>query len=163
MAKRRHNEPEKSSSRMTLAVMAFGAVLVAALLVWALTRPVAPATTVIGGADTGVVPVSPAVSEPLTTATAAPIETPPMTTAADAPQLAPPRSANAEDETAVPRMAVEDLRPKLQRGEVTLVDVRDPAAFTASHIPGSINIPFSRVEGELDRLPKDKPIVTYCT
>ena len=166
MAKRRHQETETSSSRMTLAIMAFGAVLVAALIVWALTRPVEPATTVLNAPDTGVPPVSPQVTEPLSTATAptatGPIATPPMTTAADAPQVVPPRNANT-DEAAVPRMAVEDLRPKMQRGEVTVVDVRDPAAFTASHIPGAINIPFSRVEGELDRLPKDKPIVTYCT
>ena len=167
MAKRRHNESETSSSRMTLAIMAFGAILIAALIVWALTRPVESATTVIDAGDTTAVPpVSPPVTEPLTTATtattAAPV-TPPMTTAADAPQVAPPVQPAAEDETAVPRIAVEDLREKMRRGEVTVVDVRDPMAFNASHIPGSINVPFSRVEGELDRLPRDKPIVTYCT
>ena len=56
-----------------------------------------------------------------------------------------------------------DLKLKLDRGEVTLVDVRDMTSFTISHIPGSLNIPFSRIEAEVPYLPKSKQIVLYCT
>jgi hypothetical protein len=128
--------------------MVAGGVLVAALVVWALTRTVEPAATPI--ADT---------------ATSAPVTTPvPATGTSPAPapgQIPPP--VPAENPAAVPRMAAEDLRAKHNRGEVTLIDVRDARAYAQSHIPGSVNIPFSSIEAQLAQISRDQPIVTYCT
>jgi len=63
----------------------------------------------------------------------------------------------------VPRIAVEDLYEKLKTNAVTLVDVRDDASFTTLHITGALHIPLARVANEVETLPKNKPIVTYCT
>jgi rhodanese-related sulfurtransferase len=63
----------------------------------------------------------------------------------------------------VQRLAVEDLRAKMNRNEVTVVDVRDAASFRSKHIAGAINIPFASIETMLDQIPKDKPVVTYCS
>jgi rhodanese-related sulfurtransferase len=41
--------------------------------------------------------------------------------------------------------------------------VRSIEQFVESHIPGALHIPVSRVQGEIPYLPKDKPIVAYCT
>ena len=64
---------------------------------------------------------------------------------------------------AVPRIMPDELRQKVERGEVTVIDVRDADAYLAAHIPGSLHIPLSRIEGEIPYLPRQKPIVTYCT
>ncbi len=57
----------------------------------------------------------------------------------------------------------EELRQKVALSEVTVIDVRDADAYLAAHIPGSLHIPMSRIEGEIPYLPREKPIVTYCT
>lgn len=61
------------------------------------------------------------------------------------------------------RITVEELKPLFDRGEVTLIDVRDIGAYEAAHIPGSLQIPLARIDGETPYLPKEKLIVTYCT
>jgi 3-mercaptopyruvate sulfurtransferase SseA len=75
---------------------------------------------------------------------------------ATAPQQAP-------DVSGVRRMPLADLQERLDRSEVTLIDVRDADSYIAGHIPGAIHIPLSYIEGEVRYLPRDKPIVTYCT
>jgi 3-mercaptopyruvate sulfurtransferase SseA len=80
----------------------------------------------------------------------------------DAAAPLPPHQQVAEH-AAVPRISPEELRQKMTRGEVIVIDVRDADAFFASHIPGALHIPLSTVEGAVSYLPKDKPIVAYCT
>jgi 3-mercaptopyruvate sulfurtransferase SseA len=139
--KRRHESP--SSNNTPLIILAAAGLLVAALVGWALTREVQrPAVGV----------VEPPVAEmPATT-------TVPVTTAEPVPARRPD-----EDESTVPRIAAEDLRAKHNRGEVLVVDVRDARGFATGHIPGAINIPFPTVEGAAGTLPRNRPIVTYCT
>jgi len=43
-----------------------------------------------------------------------------------------------------------------------ILDVRTPDEFKEGHIEGAKLIPVSELEGRLDELPKDKPIITYC-
>ncbi|MGZ7031893.1 MAG: rhodanese-like domain-containing protein [Thermoanaerobaculia bacterium] len=63
----------------------------------------------------------------------------------------------------VPRIKPEELRDKIARNEVTVIDVRDIQSYLSAHIPGALHIPMARLDGEVPYLPKDKPIVTYCT
>ncbi|MGZ4810064.1 MAG: rhodanese-like domain-containing protein [Thermoanaerobaculia bacterium] len=63
----------------------------------------------------------------------------------------------------VPRIKPQELRDRIARGEVTVIDVRDAQSYLAGHIPGALHIPMTRLDGEVPYLPKDKPIVTYCT
>jgi hypothetical protein len=60
------------------------------------------------------------------------------------------------------RIEPSELRAQLERGAVTLLDVRDADSYIAGHIDGALHIPLSRVEGEIPYLPKEKPIVAYC-
>ena len=74
--------------------------------------------------------------------------------------------APAHDEAArntMPRITVAELRDRLAKNEITLIDVRDADAYVDAHIPGSLHIPLSRIEGEISYLPKGKTVVTYCT
>ena len=61
------------------------------------------------------------------------------------------------------RIQLAEFKKALDAGEITVIDVRTIEAYGASHIPGSLHIPVSRVEGEIPWLPKGKPIVTYCS
>ena len=155
--------------------LAIGGLLVAGLVGWALTRtveaPVAttstaaleqfPSTTapVATGSDaiTDTNATAGRTATTATTATAstsAPLSAPVTATAASAPQ---------GDRTTVGRISAEDLRARVNRGEVTVVDVRDAASFAAGHIPGAIHVPFASVESQLSQIPRGKDIVTYCT
>jgi len=159
MAKPRHNpQPSETSPRGMLAILTIGALLVAGLVVWALTRTVetteAPAPSVVETAtpapalDTVSTDVSSA--PPIASATAG------LATSSQAPVI-------SGEKKEVPRMSAEDLREKVKAGSVTVVDVRDNGAYQAGHIPGSLSIPLASVEANLDLLPKGKAIVTYCT
>ena len=162
MVKQRHNTPPpETSSKGTLALLGLGALLVAGLVAWALTRTVdtgpsnppsvmetatAPAATVDTATSTW----------PVTTTT-----TPNVTTPRDivTSTQAPPQGDKAE----VQRISAEDLRERMKSGNVVVIDTRDANSYEGSHIPGAINIPMASVEANLDRLPKDKEIVAYCT
>ena len=165
MAKPRHKQPQpqETSSRAPLAFLAIGALLVAGLVAWALTRTVdAPATPPVSTVDTTAAPAPAAGATPNLTPNLTPTPTPIRSTTAG---LATSSQAPVieGDKKEVPRISAEDLREKVKAGNVTVVDVRDALSFEAGHIPGSLNIPLASVEANLDLLPKGKSIVTSCT
>lgn len=173
MAKQRHNQPPpEQASRAPLAMMAVGALLVAGLVVWALTRtvetPASVSSTIAPAVDTSatlVPPIDTTIQKvgPIDTVvsnTSEPTTTAGFTTTTSAPAPAPVVDGNKAE---VPRIAAEDLREKVRAGTVFVIDTRDAAAFAAAHVPGAINLPMASVEANLDRIPKGKEIVTYCT
>jgi glyoxylase-like metal-dependent hydrolase (beta-lactamase superfamily II)/rhodanese-related sulfurtransferase len=64
------------------------------------------------------------------------------------------------------RISPNDLKQALDQGklnrEIFLLDVREPDEFKDWNIEGSENVPLSQVPQSLDRIPKDKEIVTIC-
>jgi 3-mercaptopyruvate sulfurtransferase SseA len=63
----------------------------------------------------------------------------------------------------VPRTQLAEAKQKIDSGSVLVIDVRDADSYIASHIPGAIQIPLARIQGEVNYLPRTKPILTYCT
>ena len=63
----------------------------------------------------------------------------------------------------VPRISIDDVKQLMATKQVVLIDVRDPRSFADGHIPGAINVPMASVQSYLDTIPKDKPVVAYCT
>lgn len=51
---------------------------------------------------------------------------------------------------------------KLERNGLTLLDLREPDQVLLGAVEGAVNIPFSRVGKELEKLPKDKPVYVFC-
>ena len=51
---------------------------------------------------------------------------------------------------------------KLDRSSLTLLDLREPEQVLLGAVDGAVNIPFSRVGKELEKLPKDKPVYVFC-
>jgi len=56
----------------------------------------------------------------------------------------------------------EEIMRRLEKGSVTLLDVRPEDEFTMGHLPGALNITFPELERQLASLPKDHEIVAYC-
>ncbi len=56
-----------------------------------------------------------------------------------------------------------DLRARLDRNEeFTLLDVRDQGEYASNHVPQATHIPLKELDGRVDELPPDRPVVTFC-
>jgi DNA-binding transcriptional ArsR family regulator len=56
----------------------------------------------------------------------------------------------------------DELRERLARGDVVLVDVRPEQEFAAGHIDGACSIPLEEFDRRLSQLPSDREVVAYC-
>ena len=149
-------------------VLIAGAVIVIALVAFSVfhsTKPAQPATDTVPPitqtpADTGAqaTPQAPAPTAQMppmaSPRTAAPITAPPVLTE---------REPTKEEVVGVPRTKPEDVLQGLEAHALTIIDVRDADSYKERHIPGALHIPLAYIAGEVPYLPKDKPIVTYCT
>ena len=64
------------------------------------------------------------------------------------------------------RIAVGDLRKRMEAGEdFVLIDTRNPQAWSQSDVklPEAIRLPLDNLDENLSKIPKDKPVVAYCT
>ncbi len=43
-----------------------------------------------------------------------------------------------------------------------IIDVRTPGEFSGGHIQGSVNIPLQSLNAGLNKIKKDKPVITCC-
>jgi rhodanese-related sulfurtransferase len=56
----------------------------------------------------------------------------------------------------------DELRARLRRGDVVLVDVRPAEEYAAGHIEGARSLPLDELEQRLAELPVDREVVAYC-
>ena len=134
-------------------VLIAGAVIVIALVLFSVLRSthtpnLVPVTT---ETQAPAVATMPPMASPRT---AAPITTPPVVAE---------REPTKEEVVGVPRTKPEEVLQGFEAHSVTIIDVRDVDSYKERHIPGALHIPLSYIAGEAPYLPKDKPIVTYCT
>jgi rhodanese-related sulfurtransferase len=65
-----------------------------------------------------------------------------------------------------PRVTVQELKRRMDAGEdFTIIDTRNPQAWAESDtmIPEAIRIPVDKLEENVTRIPKSRPVVAYCT
>ncbi len=65
-----------------------------------------------------------------------------------------------------PRITAEELKRRMDAGEqFTMIDVRNPQAWAEGDtvIPGAIRVTLDKLDESLSRIPKNKPVVGYCT
>jgi hydroxyacylglutathione hydrolase len=55
------------------------------------------------------------------------------------------------------------LAERLGEDGIVVLDVREDDEFAAGHIPGSVHIPYGKLAGRLDELPRDRPIAAICS
>jgi rhodanese-related sulfurtransferase len=76
---------------------------------------------------------------------------------------AAPALAQQDDLTKVPRITLAEFKPLQAKNAVLTIDVRDPHAFDAGHVPGALNVSTVDVEIMANRVLKEKrPVVAYC-
>ena len=77
--------------------------------------------------------------------------------------------AKTESEDSMPddlRITVAELKKRMEAGEdFTIIDTRNPQAWaeTLEIVPEAIRVPLYNLDESISRIPKDKPIVAYCT
>jgi rhodanese-related sulfurtransferase len=65
-----------------------------------------------------------------------------------------------------PRITVNELKKRMDAGEeFTVIDVRNPQAWAQSDtmIPDAIRVTIDNFQRHLSQIPKNRPVVTYCT
>lgn len=55
-----------------------------------------------------------------------------------------------------------DFITRNRQGSYTLLDVRQPWEYQEMHIPGATLVPLGELDGRLDELDKNKPVIAYC-
>ena len=64
------------------------------------------------------------------------------------------------------RITVDEVRKRMEAGEdFVLIDTRNPQAWSQSDVklPEAIRLPLDNLDENLSKIPKDKPVVAYCT
>jgi len=60
------------------------------------------------------------------------------------------------------RISVEELRERMTRDEIVLIDARPEEEYQAGHLPGAVSLPIDVLSSRIDDLPYDKMMVAYC-
>jgi DNA-binding transcriptional ArsR family regulator len=60
------------------------------------------------------------------------------------------------------QIEADEVRTRLQTGDIILLDVRPAIEYTADHLPGALSIPLEELPQRLAELPTNALIVTYC-
>lgn len=58
---------------------------------------------------------------------------------------------------------VAGLKTQLKNTQTVLVDVREPSEYQSGHIPNAINIPLRTLAQTLNKIPRDRSVVLYCS
>ena len=65
-----------------------------------------------------------------------------------------------------PRITVNEVKKRMDAGEkFSFIDTRNPQAWASSDsmLPGAIRLPSDKLDEKLGAIPKNKPVVAYCT
>jgi rhodanese-related sulfurtransferase/DNA-binding transcriptional ArsR family regulator len=66
------------------------------------------------------------------------------------------------DREGVEQLSAAELRARLERDEVVVLDVRPEPEFRAGHVAGAISMPISTLESRISKLPRRREVVAYC-
>lgn len=56
----------------------------------------------------------------------------------------------------------DDVAARVHRGGVTVLDVRTPAEWTQSRIPGATHIPLTELPSRIGEIQTDQPVIVHC-
>jgi hydroxyacylglutathione hydrolase len=55
-----------------------------------------------------------------------------------------------------------EVRGEIERGDVTILDVRGQSEYDAGHLPGVTHIPLGYLRERMHEIPADRPVVVHC-
>lgn len=59
-------------------------------------------------------------------------------------------------------VSLPELKKRMEKGEVILLDVRPPEEYEEAHIPGAVSMPIEELREKLSTLPANCDVVAYC-
>ena len=62
-----------------------------------------------------------------------------------------------------PRISLADAKKDFDAGTAVFIDTHAPEQYAQQHIVGSINVPANNIEPYLNKIPKGKKIIAYCS
>ena len=62
-----------------------------------------------------------------------------------------------------PRITLADAKKDFDSKSAVFIDTHAPEQYAQRHIPGSINVPANNIEPYLNKIPKGKKIIAYCS
>ena len=62
-----------------------------------------------------------------------------------------------------PRISLAEAKRDYDAGTAVFIDTHSPDQYANQHIPGSINVPANDPEPYLNKIPKGKKIIAYCS
>lgn len=60
------------------------------------------------------------------------------------------------------RIDIDTAKQMILRGDVQIVDVRQPEEFAQGHVPGALLIPMNTVMSQIDKIAEDKDVILVC-
>ena len=75
-------------------------------------------------------------------------------------------SSDGHDEAAVddaPRITLAEAKKDFDNKSAVFVDTHTKEQFDLEHIPGAINVQANTIKQNLDKIPKGKKIIAYCS
>lgn len=86
-------------------------------------------------------------------------------------RAAPERPANVRPvddheghaESDAPRITLADAKKDYDSKTAVFIDTHGKEQFDAEHIAGAINIPANRLDEYIDKIPKGKKLILYCS
>ena len=70
--------------------------------------------------------------------------------------------ASGKDVQILPEVSVHELSGRLERGELNVLDVRQPAEWASGHIDGAVFITGAELPRRIEEVPGDKPVAVVC-
>jgi rhodanese-related sulfurtransferase len=66
------------------------------------------------------------------------------------------------DQLGIEGITLSELKDRMDKGEVLLLDVRPTEEYEKAHIPGAVSIPIEELEEKLSSLPANCDVIAYC-
>jgi len=87
----------------------------------------------------------------------------PVSAPVNAPVSAPPAQHDTHAEDNAPRISVADAKKDFDAKSAVFIDTHSPEQFAGEHIAGAINIPANQLNAYIDKVPKGKKLIIYCS
>ena len=61
------------------------------------------------------------------------------------------------------RISLADAKKAFDAGTAVFIDVRSPEAYKIEHIKGALNITVADIDANINKIPKGKKVIAYCS
>ncbi len=85
------------------------------------------------------------------------------TAAKPEPAPAKPKTKPAIPYPTAPRISLAEAKADFDAGTAVFVDTHSPSSFENERIAGAVNVPSDDWEAHLNKIPKGKKIIAYCS